>query len=341
MLKEKSLIMKSKEEAIQDSRNRIDEYLNTLYAIIGFLNTYKFEIQKNQGDIAVFQGRKLFTDADRKNYVTPDLGLVMSTGFSVVGEVKYSFPSNQEFWKSTFEQLKKYDSITTGWPNDSGEVSSYDIVLLVHQSRSRAVVKYYIDQLSPEEKISKVFAVVEFNRSSQGQEYFHFRLEHGTLSYEPVNNKLYTGLLIPMTMYVSDYATIKINDVEPPMPLLLHLCYECIIDKLTGEGKYKKLTKKTKIEVIITLPELTQRLREVYSFKSLQSKKFDSGQPEFPKSEWVRKALDKLSAIGEGKWTDLTSKQFTYILTQKNVDILSHYIQQCSVEQFVQPDLFG
>jgi hypothetical protein len=334
------VVMKTKEILIQEARNRIDEYMNTIYAIVGFLNIYKYELSQENEEIIAFQGRKLYNDETKSKFITPDLGLVMSTGLGVIGEVKYSFPNNQEYWKTTFAQLKKYDSIISGWPTNDGTLKDYEVILLVHYTRSREVIKFYIDQIPEAEKVNKIFAIIEFSRVSQGQEYFNFRLEHGDISLSSVKEKLTKGLALPMEVYLASYAKIKINDVEPPLPLLLHLCYECAIDKTIGEGTFKKLTKKSKLQVNITLAEMTQRLREVYSFKTLQSKQFSNGQPEFPKTDWVRKAFNKLSEIGEGAWSDDKSGQFTYLLSQKEGDILTHYIQECSIEQFVQPELF-
>lgn len=200
---------KTKEEVIQDIKNKNDEYLTTVYAIIFFLNTYRFELNKEGEELVVFQGRKLFSDLEKKTFVTPDLGIVISDKVGLLGEVKYSFPSNQEHWSSIFNQIKKYDSIVNGWPSKEDKVDSYDIVLLVHQSRSRKVVDYYLNSLSDDEKLTKSFAIIEFNRSSQGKEYFHFRIEHGKLSQSTLNSKMYDGVQIPFESCLSEYSKIK------------------------------------------------------------------------------------------------------------------------------------
>ena len=199
--------MKLSDKTIQESRNKIDDYLNTVYAIIGFLNTYKYEIEKIGKEIVVFQGRKLFLDKSLDNLVTPDLGLSISDSDGLVGEVKYSFPADKELWINTFRQIKKYESILRGWPTGTGDVKDFDIVLLVQQSRSRSVVDYYLTKLKEEEKIKKTFAILEFNRSSQGKEYFHFRIEYGTLSNSIINEKLSNGLYIPFEIYLNQYST--------------------------------------------------------------------------------------------------------------------------------------
>jgi hypothetical protein len=329
-----------KEEAIQDSRNRIDEYLSTVYAIIGFLNVYKFQIERSHGKVVLFQGRRLFLNELRDDFVTPDLGLITSERVGLIGEVKYSFPKDQNLWIDDFKQVKGYDTIVDGWPTVDGKVDSYDIILLVHQSRSRTVKDYYVDSVPDDEKVGRTFAIIEFNRSSQGKEYFHFRIEYGKLTHVGLNEQLYKGLELPFNVYLNLYSTIKIYDVEPPIPHLLHLIYECVIDKISGEGTFKKMTKKSKNNVNISLIDITHRLREVYSFKKLQSNKFANGQPEFPKQDWVRRAFDKLVEIEEGTWIDRNAGEFSYYLSQKESSIIDHYIIKCNSNHVSQPELF-
>lgn len=332
--------MSSKELIIQSLKNKIDDYLNTVYAIIGFLNTYKFEMEKANKDIVLFQGRKLWLDESNGNFVTPDFGLSINEISGLVGEVKYSFPSDKKLWIDTFTQIKKYDQIISGWPTSSGNVSEFDIVLLVQQSRSRSVIDYYLKKLPAKDKVNKTFAILEFNRASQGKEYFHFRIEHGTLSDKQVSKKFMEGLYVPYDIYITKYSTIKLYDTEPPLPLLLQLIYDCVIDQLKGEGKFKKMTKKTKQLVTINSHHLTKTLKEVYSFKRLQSEIHLNGQPEFPKHEWIKNALDKIFEMGEGNWLDKSTGSFSYILTQKDGNILDYYIKKSIGLGAAQTELF-
>ena len=332
--------MNIKEQQIQNIKNRNDEYLNTIYAIIGFLNTYKYELDSNGDNLFVFQGRKLFTDEKKENFVTPDLGLVISEKSGLVGEVKYSFPLDQTHWKEIFEQLYKYSIINNGWPTSTGQVENYDVVLLVHQSRSRKVVDYYLKSLPDNLKINKAFAIIEFNRSSQGKEYFHFRIEHGSLSSQKIQDRIYNGLEVPFEVYVTHYSKVKICDVEPHMSFMLYLIYECILDKSKGDGTFKKLTKKAKIPIETSIVEITHILREAYSFKSLQSNKYGDGQPEFPKQDWVRSAIEKLIELAEAFWKDKTKGEFVYYLTPKEGDILEYYILKCVEDLAKQTSMF-
>ena len=332
--------MKTIDKEVQIVKNRIDDYNNTVYAIIGFLNTYKFELGQNGKDISLFQGRKLFLDKELKNFVTPDLGLLLGKNDGLVGEVKYSFPENQKFWKDDFEQLKKYEGIQFGWPNEQGKVNQFDIVLLVQQNRSRAIKDYYTGTVDNQIKLTRPFAIIEFNRASQGKEYFHFRIEHGGLSNRAVHDKFYKGVYVPFEIFVSQYATIKICDVEPPLPQMLLHIYECIVDQLKNEDAYKKPTKKSIQKVTVNAQELTSTLNKIYSFKSLHSAKYSQHQPEFPKLEWVKKALNELYRINEGIWLDKGKGTFQYYLTRKEDSIIDHYIIKTLGASLSQPELF-
>ncbi len=332
--------MKSKALLIQDIKNKNDEYLNTVYAIIGFLNEYKFQLRKAQKDVVIFQGRKLFSDTKKEIFCTPDFGLVISNTNGVIGEVKYSFPADKKHWEEVFEQIYKYCNSTFGWPTINGKVNEYDIVLLVHQSRSRDVVDYFNKTLKQDLKPTNNFIIVEFNRSSQGKEYFHFRIELGTLSEKTVHERIYKGLEVPMEVYVTYYSRIQIYDTEPHVSFLMYLIYLCILDKSKGEGTFKKLTKKQKVIIDTSVKEITHLLRTAYSFQSLQNTDNTYGQPENPKQDWVRNAIDKLSSIGEVNWVNRSDGSFQYILSYKEGNILDYYIENCVDESAKQIELF-
>lgn len=212
--------------------------------------------------------------------------------------------------------------------------------MLVEHSRSRAIRDYYENNLDDNFKISKPFVIIEFNRSSQQKEFFFFRIEYGELSNRQVHKKLYEGINVAMDIFVAQYSKIKIYDVEPEMPVLLHLINECVVDKQIKEGKYRKLTRRTVQPVEISLYEITESLKEVYSFKSLHNAKYSINQPEFPKTDWIRKAFDKLTDLSEGNWIDKAAGRFNYLLSQKDGNILDHYIFRLYGDIAVQSKLF-
>jgi hypothetical protein len=341
MPKGKSKTTERAQKSIQQCRERIDNYNNTVFAIIGFLNTYKHELRVSGEVVIIFQGRKLLLKKEWEHFVTPDLGLVVGEKAGVIGEVKCSFGKDQKNWEDAFRQLKKYEEVNKGWPTPDGTVKGFDIVLLVEHSRSRAIKDYYENTLPSELKLLNPLVIIEFNRSSQQKEFFFFRIEHGKLSNSVVHKKFYEGLNIPMEIFVRQYSTTKIYDVEPEMPVMLDLIFQCVVDKQIRENKFKKLTRKQIHLVEITLQEITDLLRDVYSFKRLHTARYNDGQPEFPKAEWVRNAFDKLNELGEGTWIDRSAGRFTYQLSQKEGNILDHYISRINSDGVTQSSMFN
>lgn len=114
-----------------------------------------------------------------------------------------------------------------------------------------------------------------------------------------------------------------------------------MIDKSCGEGTYKKLSKKTKININSSVTEVTHMLRSTYSFKCIQSPLYTSGQPEFPKKDWIRNAIGKLVEIGDATWTNKPQGDFCYTLTSKEINVLDYYIEKCIEENVTQMDLFS
>lgn len=104
---------------IEDFKNKIDDYEQTVHAIIGFINFYRWDDTSRQmrGDTYVFQGMRLrrsaqleITNGGRDCVpLTPDIAIYRNEQSCVIAEVKKSFPANPDHWKGDFEQLMAYD----------------------------------------------------------------------------------------------------------------------------------------------------------------------------------------------------------------------------------------
>src|SRR3972149_8100152 len=103
-------------------RDDIDDYVETIHAMIGFIIFYLYDKKstKDKDDVLIFQGRRLRTSQTKTininntlSFVTPDIGILLPSKNGVIGEVKMSFPQNQDYWMDTFEQLIKYDDDLT------------------------------------------------------------------------------------------------------------------------------------------------------------------------------------------------------------------------------------
>jgi hypothetical protein len=325
----------------QDLRNAIDSYQDSLYAIVGFMNLYRYDddAKRMKNDVVLFQGRQLTPlktnaddaapIADSPEYVTPDIGIALPDNSGVLGEVKASFPEDRSLWIRDFKQLMKYDQDLAGWPNASGRVKAHDVVLLLHYSRSVAVRKFYDEKKGGEINFKRPFCIIEFNRLTQAKEYFSLRIQMGALSEKQVSDRLEEGVQIPMVVYVSQYSACKIYDCMPPMPYLLDLIWSNVITlKASEDPKFPKLRKNQKIEVEFALSDITERLYKEFSFYPLHGDQAER-QPKIPKQTWVKKACERLIAAGHATWVG-DDKQLLKVGFVRFDDVLDYFIKLCA-----------
>jgi len=315
-------------EAISSIQNKIDNYQQTIIAMVGFMNFYRYD--SNQNPIILFQGRKLSpTHNDRVDFVTPDIGVLLPDDTGILGEVKHSFPKERDFWMRAFEQLMKYDDDLDGWPNNSGKVSTHDLVLLTHQSRARVVGNYYREKATTGEvNFMRPFSIVEYNQTSQREEYFFFRVEEGELSDEQVNSSLQEGVSVPMMVLLNQYAAVKLYDDMPELPYLMFIIWVYVVlERAFDNELFSGLAKNQKLDVVLTVDEIVEALRDGYSFRILNTDNSDR-QPQIPKKAWVKKACQKFVKWGEAKWNDDQKTSITFKCHKKYTDALKHFIEE-------------
>jgi hypothetical protein len=326
--------------AKQTFLNIIDNYKDTIYAIIGFMNFYRYDdsTHSDRKDIFVFQGRKLFRkdnadkEGDDKKYITPDIGICLPENTGIIGEVKNSFPMDKSLWEKELEQIVSYDKEFVGWPCKSGEVSNHDIVLLVHYSRAVAIRDYYREGKDDKFKISRPFCLIEYQRVNQSKSFVAFRIQEGTLSNLDIHNKLYGSNMVPMDVFIEKYSTVKIIDSEPPLPYLLQLIFEnVILQKAIEHPKFKQIHKRQKIEIRTSIDEIVETLSQGFSFRALEAN--FTNEHRTPRREWVLRACEKLVSKSEAKWISADEKNELLAVYQKLEPVLDHYIQLCSDEE--------
>lgn len=331
-------------------RNEINDYEQTIHAIVGFMNFFRYDMEKKEmrRDVIVFQGRrfnpspgKSFNqDGESIDYVTPDIGILLPLKGGVIGEVKKSFPSDQKHWLKIFEQLMRYDDDLTGWPTDDETVASHDIVLILHQSRGARVREFYETQKGTKIDFKRSFSIVEFNRSDEVKSFYFFRKFSGKLSEEKVDRRLRYGVEVPMEVFIKIYSTIKIYDDEPPLPYLLHLIWANVVLIKAAELKhFEKLRKNQKMDVNLEVETIIDELHIGFSFRGLNEIE-SNRQPRIPKREWVLRACNKLVELDEAKWVE-QRKNIT-IFFRPYDDVLSHFIKCCAgdIREDIQRKLF-
>lgn len=144
-------------------RDRIDDYKDSIFVIIGFVNLFKFDdVSKTiKENVKVFQGRRMKTSSANRvlpnDEVTPDFCIQGSNDNGVVGEVKKNFPQDRKLWMDDFKQLMSYDDDLINWVTSSGKINDHEIVLVSHLSRSRAIIKYFEEHKGKEITFNKNF----------------------------------------------------------------------------------------------------------------------------------------------------------------------------------------
>ena len=329
----------------------INDYSDTIYAMVGFANFYRYDDDAAQmrDEVVIMQGWR-FTpdeppgdDGEPANPVTPDLAVMCSEEAGVVAEVKRSFPNDQSLWADDFEQLMSYDADLGGWPNAGGRVARHDVVLLVHLTRSRAVTDYYLaERDATRVKFSRPFVIIEFNWSGERQDYFFFRKSHGNLSEQQVDARLYEGVPVPMMPFLGPYSMVKLYDSEPPMPYFLHIIWQEVVSPMAiAKVSPERLRRKQKVEIDISLDDLTRELRDKFSFKVLFGDDHPR-QPKIPRREWVRRACDKLISASLAEWLGADDGRKLKVFFQRFDDVLETFKGICGKPSGVkQKTLFG
>lgn len=335
-------------------KNEIDDYEQTIHAIIGFINFYRWDAatKKMKPETYVFQGMRLHPSAEHgatgdargARVLTPDIVIYRESQHGVVAEVKKSFPENRQYWIQDFNQLMAYDDDLTGWPSKNGRVDSHDIVLLTHQSRA-VPVKHFQEEKSSKISFKHPFVIVEFNRSDESQPFFFFRKVSGTLTDHDIDSRLSEGVSVPMSVFAKIYSTVKFYDTEPPVPYMQALIWTHVVLPAAFAQHAEKagaLRKNQKLEISLTVSEIASQLCEAFSYRLLNDQHHDF-QPQIPKKEWVIKACQGLMELKEAEWGDTKQSSIT-IFFRRYDDVLAHFIESCSSppeEDKSQPNLFG
>ena len=288
----------------------------------------------------IFQGWRLEPSSSKKDnlegdeskFLTPDLGILYEQRKGVLAEAKKNFPSNQDFWMRTFEQLMSYDDDLTGWPSSDGKVDQNDIVLLLHQTRGVKVKMYYDSKKEIEIIFRRPFIIVQFNRSDERRNNYFFQKILGSLSQKEIDEILTVGKSIPMDIFVTTYSMIKLYDSRPPIPYMIQLIWTNVILPIASEDpKFEKLRKNQKIEIIINLDKIIWELQEGFTFHSLHA--INSGRrPRIPRKQWVLEACESLVKFNEAEWID-PHKKDVKIIFRKYDDVLEHFITCCSEKE--------
>jgi hypothetical protein len=320
---------------VNEYKDSIDNYADTVMAIVGFLNFYIVDqtTYAARGDVKIFQGRKLLPSAERRVnesgnevvFVTPDLGILLPSSIGLLGEVKKSLPNDSEHWHDVFEQLLSYDDDLEGWPTETGKVANHEVVLLVHQSRVKKVVRFYQEHKA-KYPFERPLTIIEFHRSDERSAYFAFTIEEGALQDTSLNQRMRDSVHVPMARLIDLYSSIKLSDDKPPLPYLCQLIWENLVAAKAIEINAKPLRKDQKVNVTLDILQIVEDLNQGFSFSCIAQGGEDC-QPRVPETAWVREACTLMVKNGDARWTDESSRRQVTAIFRLLSDPLEHFIQ--------------
>ncbi|MGQ0795660.1 MAG: hypothetical protein ACT4N5_05710 [Nitrosopumilaceae archaeon] len=281
--------MSRQHDPIQNLLKEIDNYRQTVGAILA-LGTILIRYYNS----AFRVGHKLKPSPQNRiqsnEDVTPDI-LAQGINLNLIGEVKKSFPQNEEWWLSDLKQIEKYDDNLTNWVN--GQVENHDLMLLTHISRGPKL-RSFLERKIAEGKIqfNRPLSIIEFTRDSQISTFWHLRKSWGIISNKTLDNHLTVETInLNGENIVSELSSVLFYDSEPIMPDLMNLIWIKVFpDKATTE-RYMEAAGKKIIELTFTVDEVVDKCRQYFSMP-------DSS---LPKREWIKKAIEGLVKLNRAK----------------------------------------
>lgn len=275
--------------------NKVEDYQETIFAILSFAHLLRWDDANNSflSDSHYFIGRKMNTSNSNKHSpndkITPDLTVQLKSTYGILAEAKKSFPNNQDLWIDTLQQLEKYDDDLKGWKTTNETIETTDIVLLTHFMRVPRVSDYITNKITEGGfEIIRNFSVIGFIKAEERKSFMYFEKGYGNLTPEDLNERLRNRLGVPIEV-VEPLYRIKFYDTEPPLPLTMQVLWDFVFTQIPNRKSFMDSKGRKIILIRINLHNLTKLVREQFGPPSNN----DARQSKFPKTKWIRKALEK------------------------------------------------
>ncbi len=287
--------MTEREEQLRIQRDKINNYVQTVNAIISFIGFSLYDGNQIKLGSKYGIGRRMTTSSENsispESDISPDIIIQRSDQYGLVVEVKKSIAQSSLGWETHSKRLRKYDDKLVGWWTPNEFILYSDTVLLIHQSRSREFT-WYLNDLKKQDsaKVGKNTCITEFSQSDETVTYCSLRLEFGNLSDQDLNDQLSRGVQVPLDPTRMSFPNIQFYDGEPPLPLLLLHLWQGVFSSRIEDGEFDAETKSTKIK--ISVAEATTDLQRAFGSRALPYQ--DDRSQEFPKKRRVKQAFERL-----------------------------------------------
>lgn len=278
----------SKPSPIETLLDKVDNYTQTVGAIIALGHILKHDYN---GEYKI--GPKFQTSAanriSRDTEVTPDIAGQTQT-MSIVGEVKKSFPENQDHWEDDIKQLEKYDDVLTGWPLKP--VSDHDIILLTGYYMSGKLRKYIDQKIAKGDlTFNRSLAILEFVRTQDRREYWALRKIWGTLSDKAFDERIEDPIGVPGDTIVPDLSSVKFYDSEPHVVYTMSLLWDFVFSEKAPAEKFREAEGRKTIDIVFTIDDAHQKLKTF----------FGPPNSSLPRRAWVANAMKGFETVGLAK----------------------------------------
>jgi hypothetical protein len=269
-------------------RKEIDNYNDTVWATVAFVNVCQWDAAKKGLDEKVRFGLGRPMNKTDSTVVTPDAVIQRRPSQGTVAEVKHTFPPSNsgDRRKEIFQQLKNYDDELTGWWTQSKKIKAHDIVLLTHITHVVEAADYLKTELPAAhiEPFKRHLAIIGYFRHEQAELYVTLKKEHGSLLDSELAERL--RLSIPIAArHIELSRQVRFCDSRPPIPYILWLLWSYVFPERAETIPRDK--NKGYTPIAVTVEDLTADLQKFYGFEP-----DGTGNKGTPRSDWIEAALD-------------------------------------------------
>lgn len=319
--------MTTKEERSRAARNEVENYKQSVNALLAFAAFVTHEGESRRSDAEFGFGRRMTTSIHNRvkpsAEVNPDLVAQKSIQYGIVAEAKKSLGQDSSNWTDHVERLYKYDDTLDGWWTSNGTIGQSDTIMLIHQSRGRPFARFLEQQkVDDPDSVGPTTCVVEFNQSDETVTYFFFRSEFGTIHDTELGSDLEVGVSIPLDKIRQTFPSVRYYDAKPPMPLMLMHLWTDVFSSLLQSGKYNEKTKST--HILASILEVTGELQKAFGSGALTK---DSRSVEFPRQKWVREAFERFVQHGLAIPDPDDRDKYTILYRAFRDDVLDRFIK--------------
>lgn len=314
------MLEKEIEEAVKKILEKVDNYNQTLEALVGFSHVLRWNDEKEEfkPNSYSFIARRMTTSEDNritpKREVTPDLIVQLDENYGIVSEVKKSFPKDKELWIGKFNQLQKYDDELTGWITSTEKIANSDVILLTHYKIKVVVLDYLVEKISNKTlSFERNFSAIAFHRTQEANVFLNFEKFYGDLSDSVINERLRLIIGIPLNKIIP-LSNIKFYDDKPELSYTMEILWNKIFSQYPKMEEFMESGGIKIITIEVNVDELTQKLREQFS----DYNEGDPRQPELPKTKWVKEAMEMLEKLNYAKKSNEDDNE--YIVKYKSIN---------------------